>query len=196
VIPSDFSVVLISLLPFKSQWPDPITSGHICDSILSFLQNWSKVKKNPVLGVLCVQLSYWLLPYISLFFSESEIPLSSEISSYISEHVKKKSTHVNQRIFPVCKRRCELPRKSFLSLCRLFGPTTQRNRKPYWHSAWQKPNRHFQTEDCVWILVSAYKRIPRNCKSFCSAATVCCFNTALRGGTILTENKQRSRLVP
>ena len=32
----------------------PITSGHICDSILSFLQNWSKVKKKSSFrGLVC-----------------------------------------------------------------------------------------------------------------------------------------------
>jgi hypothetical protein len=139
-----------------------------------------RLKIYQVLGVSCVEWNYWLLPCISFFLSESEIPLSSEMSSGILEHLKK-STSDNQKIFPICQRRCELVRISVLSLDVVFAPSTQRNPTPYWHAAWQKPNRHFQTHGCVWNLVSAWKWIPRNWKSGCSTTTVFCFNVPLFG---------------
>ena len=193
------NVCFISLILFKSQWTEPITSGYICDSSFCLWQNWSKVKKkNPLLEILCGERNCQGLPYILWLFAWIRN------SSFIRNHFRinitsKKSTNVHQKIFSICKIRGELGQKAILSLNRGFWPTTQRRWTGYWHSGWQKPNRHFQMATVFefWsLLTSEYPEIAKHGRqhllSFVS--TYRCEAAVLKYA--LTENKQRIRLDP
>jgi len=94
---------LISLILFKSQWTEPITSEYICDIIFCLWQNWSKVeKKNPLLEILCDERTYRVLPYILWLLPESETSLLSEIASELTEHATNLQMSIS-KYFPSAK---------------------------------------------------------------------------------------------
>ena len=173
--PTEWNHVVLSEFSFNlSSWL--ILSGwNVCLILVIFFQvsvNWTchfsvhlwqysqlmtKLKqscKSPVLGILYEERNYWVLPYTSRFLVW--IGNFSYIKNCLkNDKISQTSTNLNQRTFPISRRRIKLPPKSILSLSGGFGPTTYRTQTAYWHSGWQKSKRHFQTGSCVWILVFA-----------------------------------------
>lgn len=125
------------------------------------------------------------------FLSESETPLSSEIASELTEHLKNLQMSI-RKYFPSAKTRGELGQKSILSLYRGFWPTTQRSWTAYQHSGWQKPNRHFKTV----TLRSEYPEIVKYSRQhLISFVSIYHCETAVLKYAV-TKSKQRSRLDP
>ena len=142
---------------------------------------------------------HFFLSFFLFFLSESETPLSYR-NFFRNIRTSKNSTSVNQRIFPICKKRCELARISVLSLDGVSGPTTHRSRTPCWHGAWRKPNRHFKNRETLSEFWSLRRREYPEIADH-TVQQLLYFVSAYPSETALSEqaftaNNQRSRLDP